>query len=193
MIDLNDFIAEITHKKGRDDKEAEVADCTGYLLDYPGGVSKALGFRTHELSYVDYFWLCNTSSKYSYTLIELSDIKDKLNQAIEEVNAILKEKQRKKERNENIKNAWLPLVSEIQLKIQGSRVVIERLHHDIDPSNVSYDCKLIVVAKNLDDIIMIDVFNKQLKVLQKKLDGMISTKACMTQHLCGFKKDCQPQ
>ncbi len=193
MIDLNDFIAEITHKKGRDDKEAEVADCTGYLLDYPGGVSKALGFRTHELSYVDYFWLCNTSSKYSYTLIELSDIKDKLNQAIDKVKETLDAKQCKGEKKENLKMAWLPLVCEIKLKIQGSRVVIERLHHDIDPSNVSYDCKLIVVAKNLDDPIILDRFRGHLEKLEAQLGGMISTKVCMTQHLCGFKKDCQPQ
>jgi len=193
MIDLNKFIDKISHKKGKDEEEAEKADCKGYLLDYPDGVAKALDFRTHELSYVDYFWLCNDSSKYSYTLIELSDIKDKLVQATEETKEILDTKQCKGEKKENIKMVWLPLVCEMKLKTQGSRVVIERLHHNLGHSKLNYDCEFVVVAKNLDDPIILNRFNDRLKELEERLNGMISTKVCMTQHLCRFKKGCQPQ
>lgn len=190
MIDLENFknplIHKISQEEKNDNKEPEKSNFMAYQLDDEGGLKLALGFESHQVSCVDYFYFFDNNPHKIY-LLELTDLRKEIIQCYETEIYLLEfidddnkklidilHKKPKKSKELIRHKTWFELTSEFQKKWLGSMAIIER-YYRYNHSNCKENPKLqlIIVVKNYQDSKDKEIFENKFKEIPEKLAGML--------------------
>ncbi len=172
QINLEDFMGEISHARGKD-REFEKAGFHAIKLDDNDGISVALGFTNNMLNKGDYLHIDDDK----FIIIEASDLRDQsecyFSLVKEKTEKLKKEKDLKKlpkNLSKNIeKECFSPIRAELSQKWSGSIATIERLCRrnrlDIEP-----DYTYLVICKNDTEARIMDLIKHKMQGTIKNIN-----------------------
>ncbi|MBO0213016.1 hypothetical protein J0676_05920 [Vibrio sp. Vb2880] len=186
-IELKNFEAQIEHKTGRDEQEAEISEVSAIKLDEADGIGVALGFTNNSLSKADYLHI----EENNFIIIEASDLRDQLKEcvasiAIEEAKALAalqatdpkKNKLPVKTKKPIEDRCYYSLKAELMQKWCGSIAISERLCRANGIQNHP-DYSYMIVCRNGTDV-------KVLNRFKQKMEGTIKNIKVLTTETLAF-------